>query len=125
MLSCVVRVDANVLVGKVGGPEGAGSVALMQINCDGKLRLLDVGMCCVFVVFLGPAAVAADGQIAERDVDGFWVDCSAGVADGGHEASPVRIATRPGGLGKRRMRDGLGNAQRVGIRSGALDAEFD
>src|ERR1700739_1706159 len=55
MLGGVVRVDANVFVGQVGGPESAGAFALMEMNVDGKLGLLEVGVGGVFVVYRGRA----------------------------------------------------------------------
>src|ERR1700739_2610817 len=125
MLRGVVRVDANVFVGQVGGPESAGAFALMEMNVDGKLGLLEVGVGGVFVVFKGAAAATADGQLAEGDVDGFGVYCSAGVADGGNEAAPVGVAAGPCGLDERRMSDGFGDAECIGVRGGAVDAKFD
>ena len=74
MLSRVVGVDVDVLVGQVGGPENAGAVALVEIDGDGELRLLNVGVCGVLVELRGSAAVAADGKLAEGDVDAFGID---------------------------------------------------
>ena len=82
-------------------------------------------MCGGFIVTGGAAAIAADGQIAEGDVDAVGIDLRAGVADGGDEASPVRIAAGPRGFYQRGMGDGFGDAQGVGIAGGAVDAQFD
>ena len=74
MLSSVVGVDADVFMGEVGGPELAGSIALVEIDADRKLRLLDVGMRGVLVVPRGPARHYGRWQLAERYVDGLWID---------------------------------------------------
>ena len=53
------------------------------------------------------------------------IDGGAGVADGGHEASPVGIGAGPGGLHKRRVGDGFGDFEGVGVGGGPGDAELD
>src|SRR5258707_15554891 len=105
MLGRVVGVDADVLVGEIGGQKLTGTFALVKVDGDGKLGLLDVTVRGVFVVFRSATAVAADRQLAEGDVDGFRVDVRARVADGGNETSPVGIATGPGGFDQWRMGD--------------------
>ena len=69
--------------------------------------------------------MAADGQDAEVDIDAIGIDLSAGVADGGDEASPVGIGAGPGGFDQRRVGDGLGDAERVGVGCRAFDVQFD
>ena len=41
----------------------------MEVDDDGELRLLDVGVGGGFVEFRGAASIAADRQVAEGDVD--------------------------------------------------------
>ena len=50
MLGSVVGVDADVLVSQIGCPEFAGAMALMKVDGDGELGLLNVGVCGVLVV---------------------------------------------------------------------------
>ena len=98
---------------------------LVKIDDDGELGLLNVGVCGVFVVRGSSASIAADGEFAEGDVDGFGIDLRAGVADGGHEASPIGIAAGPRGFDERGMGDGFGNTQGIGVGGCTVDAKFD
>ena len=102
-------------VGQVGGPEDAGARALVELDGDGELGLADVGVGRGLVELRGAAAVAADGQVAEGDVDAVGIDLRAGVADGGGEAAPVGIAAGPGGFDQRRVGNGFGDAERIGV----------
>src|SRR5436190_23285106 len=101
MLRSVVGVDADVFVRKVGGPERAGAITLVQINADRKLRLLNVGMRGLLVIFRRAPTVTADGKLAKRNVYTLGVDLRAGVADGSHQPPPVGIAARPSSLHQR------------------------
>ena len=70
------------------------------------------------------SSVAADRQIAKADIEVRRIDLRARVADGCSQPSPVGVASRPRGLHQRRMGNGLGHTQRVGIRGSARDAKF-
>ena len=101
MLGGVVGVDVDVFVGEVGGEEDAGAGALVEFDGDGELGLLNVFVSGGFVELRCAAAVEADWQFAEADVDAVWIDGCAGVADGGDEAAPVGIVASPGGFDER------------------------
>src|SRR5580693_7795555 len=103
MLSSVVGVDADVLVGQVGGPELAIAFALVEFDGDRKLGLLEIGVCGGFIEFCGAPTIAADRKLAERNVDGLRIDLRSRVADSGHEPSPIGIAAGPCGLDERRV----------------------
>ncbi len=85
----------------------------------------DVGVGGGLVEAGGAAAVTADGQAAEPDVDAVGVDLGAGVTDGGDETAPVGIGAGPGGFDERRMGDGFGDAKSIGIRCRSFDVQFD
>jgi hypothetical protein len=87
----------------------------MQLNVDGELRLRDVLMRRGFIELRRATAVAAYLQIAEANVDAVGIDLRAGVADCGNQPAPVGISAGPGSLHQRRVRDSLGNLQRVRI----------
>src|SRR5579864_7058137 len=89
----VVGVDVDVLGGQVCRPEDAGSGALVEMDGNGEFFLAQVGVGGRFVELGGAASVTADAQFAEPDVDARGVDLGAGVADGGHQASPVGVAS--------------------------------
>jgi len=59
-LGRIVRVDVDVLVGQVRGPENAGAIALVQLNADRELRLRHVGVRRGLVELRRASAVAAD-----------------------------------------------------------------
>jgi len=107
----------DVLDGQIGGPEDAIAFALVQANGDREFGLGDVVVRSGLVEAGGAASVAANGEVAEVDVDGVGIDGGAGVTNGGHEASPVGIGAGPGGFYKRRMGDGFGD-----LRASASDA---
>jgi hypothetical protein len=106
---------------QVGGPEDARARALIQPNGDGELGLAQCSRAPRLVELGCAAAVAADGQIAEINVDAVGVDLRAGVADGCDQAAPVGIAAGPGGLHQRRMGDGLGDLEGVGVGRRSFD----
>ena len=71
------------------------------------------------------ASVEADGQLPEANVDALGIDRNAAGADGRDQPPPVGIAARPGGFDQRRVGDGAGNLERVGVRGRALDVQLD
>src|SRR5580698_3200184 len=99
----------DVFVGQVRGPEDALALALIEFDANGELVLLYVGVRGVFVELGGSAAVAADAQIAEPDVDALGIDLGAGVADGGDQTAPIGIRACPGRFYQWRVRDGFGD----------------
>src|SRR5215831_10735585 len=115
MLRGVVGVDADVLVSQIGGPEFAGTAALMEADADGELGLLDVGVRGGLVKIGRAATVPADGEFSKGNVDGLWIDLRAGVSDGCHEAPPVGIAAGPCGFYEWRVGNGLGDPQSLGV----------
>ncbi len=82
-------------------------------------------MGCGFIEFGCPAAVAADRKIAETDVDAVGIDLGTGVADGGNKTAPVGIGAGPRGLDQRRMRDGFGDPEGIGIGLRAINLQLD
>ena len=125
MLGGVVGVDTDVFVGQIRGPELAGAGSLVKIDADGELGLLDVGVGRGFVEVDCATAIAADREVAEGDVDALGVDLRAGVADGCHQASPVRIATGPRRFDEWRVRDRFGYAHGLGVGCCAMNVKFD
>ena len=89
----------------------------MQLNGDGELLLGDVGVSSGLIEVRGASAIAADGEIAEPDVDALGVYLRAGVTDGRDQTAPIRVAASPGGFDQRRMCNRLGDFERLSIRS--------
>ena len=58
------------------------------------------------------------------NVEAVGIDLRAGVADGGGQAAPVGIAAGPGCLDQRRVCNGLGNLEGVGVGGCAFDVQF-
>jgi hypothetical protein len=65
---------------------------------NGQIALFQVFMCCGFIETRREAAVTADLELAERNIDPRGIDGYAGVADGSEYAAPIGITTRPCGL---------------------------
>ena len=76
-LGRIIRVDVDVFNRQVGGPEDAGPLPLVQLDGNGKLGLGDVSVGRCLIKLRGAAAVAAHGQVAERDVDAVGIDLRA------------------------------------------------
>ena len=66
--------------------------ALAEVETDGVFALRHGGVGGGFVEVRGAEAAGEDELRADPDLDGFGVEGDAGVAGGGEEAAPVRIA---------------------------------
>src|ERR1700691_3292981 len=101
--SCgVIRVDAHVLRGEIGGPEAALARPYTEVDMNRQIALFQVFMGGVFIKARGDAAPAADLEFAEGNVDPRGIDGYSGVADRRKYAAPIGIASRPCGLDQRR-----------------------
>src|ERR1700691_1788441 len=124
--SCgVIRVDAHVLRGEIGGPEAALARPQTEVDMNRQFALFQVFMGGVFIKARRDAAPAADLELAERNVDARGIDGYAGVADRSEYAAPIGIASRPCGLDQGRMGDGAGYAQGIGIGKRSADVQLD
>jgi hypothetical protein len=65
--SAVIRVDGNVVLGEIAGPEAAFSVPDSKVNLYGELWLAQVPMRCPFVEAGAAATTFADEQIAQSN----------------------------------------------------------
>jgi len=93
------------------------------VDVDDELGLGDVGMGADLIEFRARPPLRQMGCRRTGCRCG-WVDGRAGVADGGDEASQLGSApaTR---LDQRRVGDGFGDFEGVGVILRAVDAEFD
>src|ERR1700678_3864019 len=124
--SCgVIRVDAHVLRGEIGGPEAALARPQTEVDMNRQIALFQVFMGRVFIKARRDAAPAADLEVAERNVDPRGIDGYAGVADGSEYAAPIGITTRPCGLDQGRVGNGAGYAQGVRIGQRSADVQLD
>src|SRR6185369_16895964 len=94
-LSGVVRVDAYVFVSEISGPEFAIALAEMKIDCDGELRLVQIGMRRNLIKVRRASSVSANGQLSKPDVDAIRVHIGTRVANRRHQPPPIWIVSGP------------------------------
>src|ERR1700733_3357484 len=121
LLGRIRSVDVDIFGGEIGGPETALAEADAKIDVDGKFAVAEIFVRAVLVEVWDTPAVNADLLIAEPDGNPLRLDLRAGVAGGSHQPSPVRIGAGPGGFYQRRVRDGSGDLQRIGVAGCPLD----
>src|SRR5438105_175758 len=120
----VLRVDADVVVGEVAGPEASVGVPLGEFEggCDlGLLHGGDGGGAVEWQRLAG--ADELDVADPERGVGRIEADASA--AGSHHQAAPVRVVAEEGGLHQRRVRYRHGDPAGVGSGAGAADVDLD
>lgn len=90
-------VEVDVLGRNVGGINRV--VGASEVEVDGDREFLFVGDGAKFVeVGLGDEAAFTGWFSVVGNVDEFLADAGAGIADGVDDASPVRVASVPGGF---------------------------
>src|SRR5882672_11565596 len=70
-------------------------------------------------------AVAADFLVADVNLDAGRINGDAAVTDGGQDAAPVGVGSRPCRFYKRGVRNGAGDLQGFLAVAGLLDGEMD
>src|SRR5690242_21526135 len=122
LLGPIGGVDRDVVVRKIAGPDAGGGFALVEVDANCYMLLVEFtaggGL-----VEGGVQTSAAQEEIIDQDIDPGRVEAGSGVAGGAEDASPVGIAPRQGGFDERRIGDGARHA--VGIGGGLGAADFD
>ncbi len=87
-------VEVDVFRGEVGGVDGVSGVAHVEVDADGEGAGLD-GFPEVVGRGVRLESSPAGGESGYVDVDEFFTDVGARVADGMDDAAPVRVVAVP------------------------------
>src|SRR6188474_3633693 len=94
--AAIVRVDRDVVVGEVAGPDRGAGRADADIGADDDLAALHIGRNRILHVLGGTLAVAGDDVRAEPDREPVAVGGFAGLSYRHDDAAPVGVLAENG-----------------------------
>src|SRR5580658_242363 len=124
-LSAVIRIDVDVILGQIAGPEGCRSFAFTSNPEDDRdIGVVETNLHIGFVE-RSSKAVTADLHILQGDIDLGGIEVHAGITGGRENTAPVGIGTGDGGLYEQRIGDGPGDASGRRVTERAVHFDGD
>src|SRR5690625_4120130 len=119
----IIRIDADISMRQIAGPDGGAPLANADIDRDFELRPLHVSRARLFRVAGSDPALFGDQNITKADGQQVAIRLLAGFADGHDDAAPIGVLAGKRGLDQRRIRDGKPDAPGGAIILGAGDGD--
>ena len=120
----LAHVELDVIGTEISGVNGV--ICLTEVEIDGDLEAFFGDDFLEFVEGSSAGHAILNGnRTVIKNVDEFFPDLRAGVADGVHNPAPIGVSTEPRALCQCGICDGLGGSSGVIEGGGTIDLDFD